>query len=272
MQRKRVALVTGASSGFGRSIAMTLLSNGFAVYGTSRKPKAAAHEGFRMLGLDVESDRSVAGCVTQVTKEAGTIDVLVNNAGYLSAGSLEESTVRGAKAQFETNFFGVVRMVNAILPIMRRRREGRIINISSIASSIPVPFQGFYAPSKAALTSYSEGLRMEVKSLGIKVSVIEPGLFKTNLFAAARSAPVRISDYGDASGKVKAKLAKVAANGGNPVMVAETVLRVINARSPRFRYAVGRDRQYLSVKRLVPEQLFESAKERYFGIGTGKRR
>ena len=175
MDPKKVVLVTGASSGFGKETGRLLHSRGFRVFGTSRRPRSDGAEGFEILPLDVDSDTSVSACVSAVTAKAGAIDVLVNNAGYALTGGIEETSVAEAKAHLETNFFGVVRMVKAILPSMRRRKSGQIINIGSIAGSIPVPFEGYYAAAKAAVIAYTEALRHEVKNFHIRVSVFEPG-------------------------------------------------------------------------------------------------
>src|SRR5437660_2901591 len=168
-------LVTGASSGIGQSTARLLAERGFTVFGTARKPDSAKREPFTMLALDVRSDESVRACVAQVITKSGRLDVLVNNAGYAMMGAAEETSVEEAKAQFETNFFGIVRMVNAVLPGMRAAGAGKIINISSLAGNTAIPFSAFYSASKFALEGYSESLWYEVRPFGITVSLVEPG-------------------------------------------------------------------------------------------------
>src|SRR2546422_6503660 len=171
----QTVLVTGASSGIGQATAQLLAERGHRVFGTTRKPGAAQASGFTMVGLDVRSDDSVRGCVDQVLSQAGRLDVLVNNAGYTLMGAAEETSVAEAKAQFETNFFGVVRMVNAVLPGMRAAGAGKIINISSLAGNTAIPFSAFYSATKFALEGYSESLWYEVSPFGISVSLVEPG-------------------------------------------------------------------------------------------------
>src|SRR6059036_4361432 len=214
MAESRVVLITGASSGFGRETARILLGRGFRVYGTSRNPSARPQEpGVGMIALDVDSDNSIQSGVKELLEETGRIDVLVNNAGYVLTGGAEETSMVEAKAQFETDFFGHVRMTKAVLPTMRKQGSGQIINISSIAAILPVPFEGYYAAAKAALLAWSEALRHEVKSLGIKVSVIEPRFFKTNLGEARRVAKFPIRDYDELRQRATATLDEDFENG-----------------------------------------------------------
>jgi short-subunit dehydrogenase len=171
---QRVVLVTGASSGIGKSTASLLAERGFRVFGTSRKPQRERNGGFELLPLDVQSDSSVLECVSEVIAKAGRVDILVNNAGNVLTGAIEETSIDEAKTHFETDFFGAARMVNAVLPDMRKRKNGVIVNISSMATNFPVPFEGYYAAAKAALLAYSDALRQEVRNFNIKVSGVEP--------------------------------------------------------------------------------------------------
>lgn len=169
---REVVLVTGASSGIGRAAARMLAERGYVVLGTSRDPASvAALPGVELLPLDVRSDASVSACVKAVLQRAGRLDVLVNNAGYVLSAAVEEASPDEALAQFETNFFGAVRMLRAVLPIMRRQGGGQIINISSVAGLVPMPFWGYYSASKAALEALTEALRYEVKPFHIRVSL-----------------------------------------------------------------------------------------------------
>ncbi|MFQ5457938.1 MAG: SDR family NAD(P)-dependent oxidoreductase, partial [Myxococcota bacterium] len=180
MRKDAVVLVTGASSGFGAAISALLSSRGLRVFGTSRRAGAEGTGGaVTMLPLDVRSDASVTACVAGVLARAGRVDALVNNAGYTFASAAEEASLEEAKAQFETNFFGAARMMRAVLPIMRRQESGRIVNVTSLAGLLGVPFHAYYSASKFALEGFSEGLRQEVRSFGIHVSCVEPGDFKT---------------------------------------------------------------------------------------------
>src|SRR2546425_4076146 len=203
---KRVAVVTGASSGFGKATAFLLAARGFRVFGTSRTPRADRDDGFEMLELDVDSDVSVFRCVKTIQERAGAVDVLVNNAGLVLTGSIEETSTEEAKAHFETNFFGAVRMTRAVLPPMRERRRGCIGNVGSIAGAIPVPFEGFYAAAKAALLAYSRALRLEVARFNIHVSIVEPGFFRTNIGNARKVAAKPLDAYASARERVDRRL------------------------------------------------------------------
>jgi NAD(P)-dependent dehydrogenase (short-subunit alcohol dehydrogenase family) len=221
-----------------------------------------------MVELDVDSDDSVNKCVSGLVEKTGRVDVLVNNAGFVLTGGVEETSVGEAKAQFETNFFGAVRMVKAVLPIMRRQGSGQIVNVSSIAAFLPVPFEGYYAAAKAALLAYSESLRHEVKSFGVRVSVIEPGFFRTNLGNARRSASQPIHDYDRMRTKVIETLEDDISKGGDPKRVAETVLRIIQSRSPQLEYRVGKAGRYLVLKSILPTSTLESGIRRRWKLDT----
>ena len=196
MSNQRVVLITGASSGVGQATARLLAQQGHKVFGTSRAPTSAEPiANLTMVALDVRSDASVAACVNAVSSQAGRVDVLVNNAGYELGGALEEHSIEEAKAQFETNFFGVVRMTKAVLPLMRRQKQGQIVNISSLSAVAPIPFMGMYSASKFAVEGYTEALRMELKPLNILVSQIEPGLLKSPMMDKRQVVAERIGDY-----------------------------------------------------------------------------
>jgi short-subunit dehydrogenase len=180
MADQRVVLITGASSGVGQSTARLLAHRGYKVFGTSRNPGGSAIiPAVEMLPLDVRADDSVQACVEAVSSRSGRLDVLINNAGQELAGAVEEVSAEECRAQFETNFFGVVRMVNAVLPLMRRQNRGHIINAGSLSGLSPIPFLGIYSATKFALEGYTEALRHEVKPFNIRVSLTEAGFLKT---------------------------------------------------------------------------------------------
>jgi len=180
-----VVLITGASSGIGKAAAEYLMKNGYKVYGTSRKEQAdCTYEGssggfIKMLKLDVCSEESIEKAVNCIMKEEGRINILINCAGFGIAGSVEDTSIDEAYKQFDTNFFGVLRMCRSILPIMRAQKKGLIINVSSIAGLISIPYQSMYSASKFAIEAATEALRCEVKPFGINVSLVEPGDTKT---------------------------------------------------------------------------------------------
>jgi short-subunit dehydrogenase len=266
MPEPRVVLVTGASSGFGLETAALLSQRGFRVFGTSRKPAGPSNVGYDMVRLDVDSDESVNSCVKALLDKAGRLDVLVNNAGFVLTGGIEETSVEEAKAQFETNFFGAVRMVRACLPTMRKQGSGQIINIASLAATIPVPFEGYYAAAKAALIAYSQALRHEVMSLGLKVSVVEPGFFHTRLAETRRLSENRINDYDQMRTRAGEALEKDVENGGDPKLVAKKILQIITTKSPRLEYLVGKSGRYKALKLLLPESMFERGVRRRYNL------
>ncbi len=269
MRRDAVVLITGASSGIGAATARLLAGKGMAVFGTSRRAGAGAEGPFTMLPLDVRSDESAAACVEAVLARAGRIDALVNNAGYTFAGAVEETSLEEARAQFETNFFGALRMTRAVLPHMRRQGDGRIVNISSLAGLVGVPFHATYAASKFALEGWSEGLRQEVRRFGVWVSLIEPGDLKTGATAARERAATRIAAYGPARDRAIEVMARSEQAGPDPAGVARCVARVLSSSRPRLRYRVGNDARWVPrLRLLMPEWLFEAALRRNYEIDS----
>src|SRR5437763_6780553 len=213
----RVALVTGASSGIGEAAARELVAAGFTVYGTSRKAVAGDQRaGVTFLPLDVTDDTSVAAAVGDVLARSGHIDVLVNNAGFGVAGAAEESSVEQARALFETNVFGLMRVTREVLPVMRAQGSGRIINVSSIVGLIPVPYMALYASSKHALEGYSESLDHEVREHGVRVLLVEPGFTRTSFDANLAAADTPLPIYAQRRKTVDAGLADALKAGDAP--------------------------------------------------------
>ena len=263
----RVVLISGASSGFGLATATLLQERGYTVFGTSRNPSKTNPGKFEMLPLDVNSDESVNNCIRLVLeKTSGKIDVLVNNAGFVLTGGIEETKLEEAKMQLETNFWGYVRMIKAVLPTMRKQRNGRIINFGSLAGFFPVPFQGYYATSKFALEGFSEVLRQEVKSLGIWVSIVEPGFFKTNISNAARDTTNKIQDYDGMRQRAYAALKKQDESGQDPILVAKEVAKIIETRTPKLHYPVGRQKNAFVLKRILPQFMIENQVRKMFDV------
>jgi short-subunit dehydrogenase len=268
MSEKKVVLITGTSSGSGQSIAQLLAQRGFTVFGTSRNPSSVRTiPGFEVLSLDVCLDESVNACVNTLLKKTEHLDVLVNNAGYALRGALQETTLQEAKAQFETNFFGVVRMVKAVVPVMRKQGSGQIINVSSAVGLTPLPFVGFYSASKFAVEGYTEALRHEVKPFNIRVSLVEPGSVKTQFWQNQKDASERLSDYDPWRQRLAEVRQQFLQKAIEPTAVAETVLRIIESKSPRLRYTVGSDAARIArMRRLLPEAMFEKGMRRTLGL------
>ena len=262
----QTVLVTGASSGIGQATAQLLVQRGYTVFGTARKPGAAA-TGITMVPLDVRSDDSVRTCIDRVRSQAGRLDVLVNNAGYSLMGAVEETSVAEAKAQFETNFFGVVRMVNAVLPAMRAAGSGKIINIGSLAGITAIPFGGFYTATKFAIEGYSEALWHELRPLGIHVSVIEPGFVHTQIGDATQIAQTPLTAYEAVRKRATAALARQVKNGIAPEAVAKAVLRAIESHTPALRYRVGTNAVWFPrLKQVAPWPVFAAGVRRTFDV------
>ena len=238
--KSSVALVTGASSGIGEATAQRLAAAGYKVYGTSRRGGSSSGRIFEMLSLDVTSDESVEAAVDQVIMLEGRIDLLVNNAGFgVAPAGAEESSIEQAKAIFETNFFGLIRMTRAVVPHMRRQGNGRIINIGSVLGFLPMPYGALYAATKHAVEGYSESLDHELRTRGIRVSVIEPAYTKTSFDANFLAPDAKLDEYRDVRALLDKVLAQVMSTADEPTVVAEVVLEAAIAAKPRLRYTAG---------------------------------
>jgi short-subunit dehydrogenase len=275
---KKVVLITGASSGIGQASAQYLHQKGYQVYGTSRKIKRHTSavskiervENVPMLHMDVDSDTSVRHGVDYILKKEGRIDCVVNNAGFGIAGAVEDTSIEEAKAQFETNVWGALRVFKAVLPIMRDQQAGHIITMSSIGGHIAVPFQGLYSATKFALEGLTEALSMEVRPFGIHVVLLEPGDCCTQ-FTANRCRTME-SQHNQAYAKqcnaAVAVMEHDEMHGLAPDKVARVLERIIRNPSPRLRYAVGSFPQRLGVvlKKVLPSRFFEFFIMKYYKL------
>lgn len=248
----QVILITGASSGLGKAAADFLSSQGHIVYGTSRKPSGEKLP-WKPISMDVTNQQSVESAVNEVIAKEGHIDVLLNNAGMGIGGALENFSGPEVQKQFDTNFFGMARMVSAVLPSMRARKSGKIINISSIGGLMGLPFQGQYSAAKFAVEGYSEALSMELKPFNIKVVVVNPGDFKTGFTSSRIFTEIdsKGGNYDVNFKKAVAIMEKDEQGGSNPVILARTIAKIIRSKNPNFRYIVGRFDQRL-IARLKP--------------------
>ena len=238
--KSKVALVTGASSGIGEATAQRLATAGYKVYGTSRRGATAGQRSFEMLPLDVTSDASVEAAVKEVMRLEGRIDLLVNNAGFgVAPAGAEESSIDQARSIFETNFFGVVRVTLAVVPHMRRQGSGRIINIGSVLGFLPMPYGALYSATKHAIEGYSESLDHELRTRGIRVSIIEPAYTKTRFDANFLEPDAKIEEYREVRAALGKTLTEVMAAADEPGIVADVVLKAANAVRPRVRYTAG---------------------------------
>jgi NAD(P)-dependent dehydrogenase (short-subunit alcohol dehydrogenase family) len=253
--RVRVVLVTGASSGIGAATASLLAKRGFVVFGGSRNaPPLAAPA--RHVAMDVRDEDSVRSAVSEVAAEAGSVDALVRNAGFGIFGSVEETSLERARAQFETNVFGTLNAIRAVLPAMRTRRLGRVVVVGSLAGRAPIPFQAHYSASKAALEALTLALRLEVRPFGIGVSLVEPGDIRTGFNDATDWGSRAESPYGEPMRRCEAVIRESLPKAPGPEVVARTIHRALTDRRPRVRYTVGPDSRLVPLgRRLLPDFL-----------------
>jgi NAD(P)-dependent dehydrogenase (short-subunit alcohol dehydrogenase family) len=264
----KVVLITGASAGIGQACADRLDQKGWTVVGASRRGSSSGR--WAPMVMDVDSDASVHQAVAAVLGAHSRLDAVVASAGWGLAGPVELTPVAEAKAQFETNFFGAVRVVQEALPIMRRQGGGRIVLISSIGGVIGIPFQAFYSASKFALEGYGEALAYEVAPFGIQVTLVQPGNVRTDFTSSRRD--VGTADgtdaYRAAVSKAIGLMEKDEANGVEAGRVAVVVERVLRATRPKRRVSVGKlgERIGLPSKRLLPYRIFETAAKGSLGV------
>jgi NAD(P)-dependent dehydrogenase (short-subunit alcohol dehydrogenase family) len=258
--RKSIALVTGASSGIGKATAERLSAAGYTVYGTSRRATRADQQPFAMLSLDVTQDESADAAVAEVIRREGRIDLLVNNAGFsVAPAGAEESSIAQAQAIFDTNFFGMIRMIRAVVPHMRHQGSGRIINIGSVLGFLPMPYGALYAASKHAVEGYSESLDHELRTRGIRVSVIEPAYTRTQFDANFLEPDSKLDEYREIRAAVAEKTKQLVEAGDKPGVVADVVLQAARAARPRLRYtAGGRARGLQFLRRFAPARLLDA--------------
>lgn len=266
--KQAVAVVTGASSGIGLITAQKLAAAGYRVFGTSRRPDPSNKQPFEVLPLDVDSDESATALIKQIIELTGRIDVLVNNAGRgLSPAGAEEFSLAQAQGLFNTNFFGVVRLVNAVLPHMRKQGSGRIINMGSVLGFMPMPYLAHYSATKFALRGYSQSLDHELRNFGIRVSVIEPAFMKTAIETNSVQADSKLSEYQQVRTAVDERLIHMVATAEDPAVVADVVLKAVQSPKPRLGYTAGSAAARLKVMNAVlPPRMLDTGIRRYLQI------
>ena len=256
----KVVLITGGSSGIGKSVGEFLSKNGFSVYGTSRNPQSIENHPFKLVALDVNDAASISKAVSEVIKFEGRLDILINNAGMGITGSIEDTPTNEMRKVFDTNLFGAIDVMKSVLPQMRAQKSGLIINVTSIAGYMGLPFRGIYSATKGALEIVTEAIRMEVKSFGIEVTNVAPGDFATNIASGRFHTPVfEDSPYKE---KYQENLDLMDAHvdsGGNPIEMAKAILKIINTPKPKIHYKVGDFMQKFSIslKKILPDTVYE---------------
>ena len=257
---KQTILVTGASSGFGLLIATKLHENGYQVIGTSRNPeKYQAKVPFKLLALDIADDTSIESFGKELFSQTKQLDALINNAGYLVTGLAEETSVELGRQQLETNFWGTVKLTNKILPHFRKQRKGKIITLGSINGLISLPNVAYYAASKHALEGYFKALRFELNQFNIKVSMVEPMGFKTNIDASAIAAKGDIKDYDLYRNKIAAFSKQIFDESAEPSPVINTVLKIVKEENPKYSYPVGKGASLILTMQRFAYGIFENS-------------
>lgn len=256
----KVVLITGGSSGIGKSVGEFLTEKGYTVYGTSRNPNKYTSSIFKIIALDVTKTETIATAINTVIEAEGRVDVLINNAGVGITGPIEEIPEAEIKANFETNFFGPINVIKAVLPQMRKQHAGLIINITSIAGYMGLPYRGIYSASKGALEIITEAFRMEIKDFNIEMTNVAPGDFATNIASGRFHAPIQEnSPYQKPYGNTLKLMDAHVDEGKDPLLMAKAVYKIINTKKPKGHYKVGEFMQKFSIvlKRILPDKVYE---------------
>jgi NAD(P)-dependent dehydrogenase (short-subunit alcohol dehydrogenase family) len=269
LSQNKIIFITGASSGIGRAIGEFLLHKGFTVYGTSRNPQRIENSLFPLIALDVRDPQSIKSAIEEVISLCGKVDVVINNAGVGITGPLEEIPTHEIKNNFDVNLFGPIEVIKAVLPYMRKQKSGLIINITSIAGYMGLPYRSVYSASKGALEIITEAVRMEVKPFGIHITNIAPGDFATNIAAGRYHAPLnQDSAYAKDYGNILKTMDAHVIGGSNPKEMAEAVLGIIQAKQPKIHYKIGAFMQKFSIvlKRILPDKMYEGMLMRHYKL------
>jgi len=256
----KVVLITGGSSGIGKSVGEYLSHKGFVVYGTSRNASKIKDHPFKLVTLDVNEVDTIKKAVEKVIKNEGKLDILINNAGMGITGPIEETPTNEMRKVFNTNFFGAIDVMKAVLPQMRKQKSGLIINVTSIAGYMGLPFRGIYSATKGALEIVTEAIRMEVKNFGIEVTNVAPGDFATNIASGRYHTPVfENSPYKEVYQSNLDLMDAHVNSGSNPNEMAEAIYKIIKTSRPKVHYKVGSFMQKFSIvlKKILPDTIYE---------------
>ena len=265
----KVVLITGGSSGIGKSVGEFLSQKGFIVYGTGRTPNKIVDHQFKLVQMDVKDPESISKVVETIISNEGRIDVLVNNAGMGITGPIEETPTSEMRSVFDTNLFGAIDVMKGVLPKMRKQKSGLIINVTSIAGYMGLPYRGIYSATKAALEIVTEAIRMEVKNFGIEVTNVAPGDFATNIASGRYHTPVfDNSPYQKGYQQNLDLMDDHVDSGGDPIEMAKAIYKIINNTNPRIHYKVGGFMEKFSIilKRILPDRIYEKILMNHFKL------
>jgi short-subunit dehydrogenase len=282
MPEEKVAVITGSSSGIGFETSLILARNRFHTYATMRNVQGESEEKItnisksenlplQVIKLDVNNDKSVIDAINRIIEEKGRIDVVINNAGYALVGAFEETSMDDIIAQFETNFFGAIRVMQAVIPIMRKQRSGKIVNITSMGGRIAIPLDSIYHGTKFALEGLSESIQYELEPFGIKVILIEPGAvgsnFWKNLKTARKTADHNISTYRQLENNISEALKQMVQNAIPSAQVANVILQAVISDNPELRYVVGKDAaMIIEARRDMSDREFQNLIKKQFNL------
>jgi len=265
----KVVLITGGSSGIGKTVGNYLQNKGYKVYGSSRNPDKVTNSHFPLVAIDVRNSESIQKAVAEIIEKEGRIDVLINNAGVGITGPVEEIPLEEIQNNFHTNVFGPIEMMKSVLPYMRQQKSGLIINVTSIAGYMGLPYRGIYSASKGALELITESIRMEVKPFNIKVTNVAPGDFATDIAARRFHAPVLDqSPYKQIYGQQLATIDEHVNDGGDPIEMAQAIDQIIQSKNPKVHYKVGAFMQKFSIflKKILPDTMYEKMLMNHYKI------
>ncbi|WP_435353880.1 SDR family NAD(P)-dependent oxidoreductase [Emticicia sp. SJ17W-69] len=257
---KQNILITGASSGFGLLIANKLHESGYNVIGTSRNPEK--HQNlvpFKLLALDIADDNSIKSFTKELFSEIKQLDVLINNAGFYLSGLAEETSIELGRQQFETNFWGTIKLTNELLPNFRKQRFGKILTVGSIMGLLNFPSAAYYGASKHALEGYFKSLRFELNEFNIKVAMVEPMGFKTNIISSSVAADGKINDYDTYRNKIGKFSKDLFTNAPEPTPVINTLIKLIEDKNPTFNHPVGKGASVFLAIQLFAYKTFEKS-------------
>lgn len=265
----QVVFITGGSSGIGKAIGELLHEKGYKVFGTSRDSLVYPNSIFPLINMNLSDSDSISNAISELIQQAGKIDILINNAGVGITGPLEETPIEETHYAMQVNLYGPMQVINAVLPYMRKQKEGRILNITSIAGYMGLPYRGIYSASKGALGVITETYRLELRSFGIEMCSVAPGDFATNIAAGRYHAPVREdSPYKEIYSESLKMMDKHVDDGSDPKEMADAVYKILQKRKLKVHYKVGDSLQKLStiLKRILPDTVYEKMLARHYKV------